>query len=105
MWQWKNDAGTWETYADEDSELIERLHKSGVKKLTTDKFTFSLFGTTRTEYELDFDKLQQTNLDSKTQRRIRRSESIDDDGGFASLMKAKSGIVRKFYRLFIVCRE
>jgi hypothetical protein len=40
VWQWENDDALWETYAEEDNDLIEKLHKAGVGKVTTDKFTF-----------------------------------------------------------------
>jgi hypothetical protein len=49
----------------------------------------------QSEYELDFDALTQTNLDSRKLRKIRRKDSMDADSGFAAVVKAKSMAVRR----------
>jgi hypothetical protein len=89
VWQWKSDTG-FETYDDDDQALLNKLWKSGVKVVETDALTFgAAYGTT---YRIDFKKLQQTNLESGTVRVIRRAKALDDEGGYAMLMKAKSSM-------------
>eukprot|EP00933_Yihiella_yeosuensis_P037159 TRINITY_DN31045_c0_g1_i1.p1 TRINITY_DN31045_c0_g1~~TRINITY_DN31045_c0_g1_i1.p1 ORF type:complete len:562 (+),score=152.53 TRINITY_DN31045_c0_g1_i1:34-1719(+) len=71
VWKWK-DGSTWNEYEAVDSALLESLFAThGAKgKALTKELSFNKGYDT--QYQMDFEKMTQTNLDSKKSRQIKR---------------------------------
>ncbi|KAK2164418.1 hypothetical protein NP493_1414g01032 [Ridgeia piscesae] len=71
-WQWRDDRGSWHTYAAVDSNMIEAAHQAG-------DYDVSLQTMGRT-YTIDLDALQQVNEDTGTTRPVQRKTNAPTTG-------------------------
>jgi hypothetical protein len=69
-WEWKNDEGSFVSFADDDCEMLEKAYATKATSFTTKDFIFNK--THKTMYEINFAKMLQINLETKAKRPIRR---------------------------------
>jgi len=99
LWLWLDDSNKYSGYSKESSKKIEDQFQAKVKK-----FNLSI---SQTNYEIDFVKFTQTNLDSNEARRIKRvplevlldSEVWEwkDARGFVSYKPSETSTIKKAY--------
>jgi len=70
VWEWEDDEGEWNKFSKEDRLLLEENYQSGVKNFVTKDFSWNKDHGTL--YKIDFHNLLQINLDSDSERAIRR---------------------------------
>eukprot|EP00928_Gymnodinium_smaydae_P039090 TRINITY_DN2678_c0_g2_i1.p1 TRINITY_DN2678_c0_g2~~TRINITY_DN2678_c0_g2_i1.p1 ORF type:complete len:398 (+),score=40.97 TRINITY_DN2678_c0_g2_i1:22-1215(+) len=97
-WEWQNDGGLWEPYKDEDAIMLDETYNilGAQGTFQTRKFSFNNeYGTT---YEVNFENMQQKNMETQQVRLLRRGpEKVDcEDVQQKNMKQQKARLVRRF---------